>query len=157
MNTEIPQIYNETNQVIKAQLQCQPCFALTTDLWTSRAVDAYMALTIQYITPTWELQSWCLGCTPLYSDHTADSIREALEEMVCEKWGLNMSNMAGITTDNASNNKKAFEHFTWIPCFGHNLHLAVGKALGLDNIKTSLSRLRTTLSAFSRSNKMQRS
>ena len=75
MNNEIPKMYNETNQVIEAQLQCQPCFAITTDLWTNRAVDAHMALTIQYVTETWEMQSWCLGCTPvlLYSDHTADS------------------------------------------------------------------------------------
>ena len=61
MNNEILKMYNETNQVIQAQLQCQPCFALTTDLWTSRAVDAYMALTIQYVTETWEMPSWCLG------------------------------------------------------------------------------------------------
>ena len=72
-----------------------------------------------------------------------------------EKWGLDLSKMTGITTDNASNNKKAFESYTWIPRFGHNL--AVGKAIGLDRVAKCLSRLRATLSAFSRSNKMMRS
>lgn len=73
-----------------------------------------------------------------------------------EKWGLDLLKMAGITTDNASNNKKAFENYTWIPCFGHNLHLAVGKALGLPHVSSVLSRLWVTVSAFSRSNKMRR-
>lgn len=73
------------------------------------------------------------------------SRHEALEEIVSEKWGLNLLNMAGITTDNASNNKKAFENYTWIPCFGHNLHLAVGKALGLPQVSSVLSRLRVSV------------
>ncbi|KAK0155942.1 hypothetical protein N1851_001522 [Merluccius polli] len=43
--------------------------------------------------------------------------------------------MAGITTDNASNNKKAFQQdFTWVPCFGHNLHLAINKGLDIDRV-----------------------
>jgi len=143
MYNEIPKLYTETRNIVQAQIADQPFFACTTDIWTSRAVDAYMAVTIQYINNT-------------YSDHTSDSLREALEEMVSERWGLDMSKMAGLTTDNASNNKKAFESFTWIPCFGHNLHLAVGKALALDRVSACLSRLRRTLSAFSRSNKMMR-
>lgn len=93
MNTEIPQIYNETNQVIKARLQCQASFALTTDLWTSRAVDAYMALTIQYITPTWEIQTWCR----MYSF----VLRPYGGFYPSSAGGMNMPNMAGITTDNA--------------------------------------------------------
>ena len=157
MNVEIPKLYTETSQVIDTLLKCQPFFACTTDLWTSRAVDSYMALTVQYISETWEMHSWCLGCSPLYSDHTADCLNEALEEIVEVKWGLDLSKMVGISTDNASNNKKAFANYNWIPCFGHNLHLAVGKALGLDRVSKCLSRLRTTVSAFSRSSKMQKS
>jgi len=157
MNNEIPKLYTETRNLIQAQLTSQPFFACTTDIWTSRAVDAYMAVTIQYITESWETQSWCLGCSALHSDHTSESLHEALEEMVSEKWGLDLSKMAGITTDNASNNKKAFQSYTWIPCFGHNLHLAVGKALALDRVSACLSRLRTTVSSFSRSNKTMRS
>uniref|UniRef100_A0A673G4Z9 BED-type domain-containing protein n=1 Tax=Sinocyclocheilus rhinocerous TaxID=307959 RepID=A0A673G4Z9_9TELE len=63
---------------------------------------------------------------------------------------------AGITTDNATNNKKAFEDYTWIPCFGHNLHLAVNKALEINRVSAVLSRLRKTISAFTRSPKLSR-
>ncbi len=67
------------------------------------------------------------------------------------------SYMAGITTDNASANKKAFQQdFTWVPCFGHNLHLAINKGLAIDRVSGSLSRLRKTVSAFSRSPKTLR-
>ena len=72
-------------------------------------------------------------------------------------WGLDISKMVGITTDNALNNKKAFQDdYTWIPCFGHNLHLAVNKGIGIDQVSAALSRLRKTVSSFTRSPKMYR-
>ncbi len=65
--------------------------------------------------------------------------------------------MAGITTDNASNNKKAFKNdYMWIPCFGHTLHLAVNKAIDIYRVTAALSRLRKTISAFTRSPKLSR-
>lgn len=72
MYNEIPKLYTESRNVVQSQLAHQPFFACTTDIWTSRAVDAYMAVTIHYITDSWETQSWCLGCSALYTDHTAD-------------------------------------------------------------------------------------
>ncbi len=47
----------------------------------------------------------------------------------CVKWELDLWKMARITTD--SNN-------TMIPCLGHNLHLAVGKAIGVGRVSTWL-------------------
>lgn len=115
-----------------------------------------MAVTIQYITESWKLQSWCLGCSALHSGHTPDTLKEALEDIVKDSWGQDMAKMCSITTDNASNNRKTFADYTWIPCFGQNLHLAVKKAIDIDRVASCLSRLRKTLSAFSSSNKMSR-
>lgn len=153
MYNEIPKMYNETRSIISAQLRPTPntFFSCTTDLWTSRTVDTYMAVTVQFITQSWEMQSWCLGCSALYSDQTA----EALVEIITDSWGLDMDNLAGIT-DNVSHNRKAFSEYTWIPRFGHNLHLAVNKAIDIDRVASCLSRLRKTVSGFSRSNKMCR-
>lgn len=67
-----------------------------------------------------------------------------------------MAKMSGITTDNATNNRKAFSNHLWIPCFGHNLHLAVKKAIEIDRVASCLSQLHKTVSGFSRSNKMSR-
>ncbi|KAL1281651.1 hypothetical protein QQF64_000454 [Cirrhinus molitorella] len=108
-----------------------------------------------YITKSWELQSWCLGCCGLNTDHTAECLKEAFEEKL-EDWKLVIVKMASITTDNATNNKKAFEDYTWISCFGHNLHLAVNKALQVNRVSAALSKLRKTISAFTRSPKLSR-
>ncbi len=64
----------------------------------------------------------------------------------------------GITTDNASSNIKAFKEkpYHCVPYFGHNLHLAVNKSTSLDRVASCLPRLRKTICAFSRSNKMSR-
>ena len=66
-------------------------------------------------------------------------------------WKLDRSKMSSITTDNASNNIKAFKQCTWIPCFGHNLDLAVQ-----DQVNSRLVRLRRLISAFNRSTKRKR-
>ncbi len=111
---------------------------------------------MQFITASWEMQSWCIGCSALQSDHTADTLKEALEDVIMDSWGLDMAKMSGITTDNVTNNRKAFSNYLWIPCFGHNLHLAVKKAIEIDRVASCLSRLRKTVSGFSRSNKISR-
>lgn len=156
MNNEIPKLYTETRETIKAELEGSGFYSCTTDLWTSRSMQSYMAVTAQFITKDWQMQSWCLGCAELNSDHTAESLSEAFSEMLEEQWGLNLHDMAGITTDNASNNIKAFSDCNWIPCFGHNLDLAVHKGLNVDHVGNTLSRLRRTVSAFSRSAKLTR-
>jgi len=70
---------------------------------------------------------------------------------------MNPTKMSAITTNNASNNQKAFTtRFTWLPCFGHNLDLAVSKALALDQVSSAVVNLRKLVSAFNRSSKRKR-
>jgi hypothetical protein len=88
-------------------------------------------------------------------NHTADDILEVFNEAL-EKWDLQPSNMSGITTDNASNNKKAFARFPWFPCFGHNLDLAIRKSLDLKEVSDALATLRKLISGFNRSSKRKR-
>ncbi len=85
MNNEIPKLYTETRETIKAELEGSGFYACTTDLWTSRTVQSYMAVTAQFITKDWQMQSWCLGCAELNSDHTAESLSEAFYEMLGEQ------------------------------------------------------------------------
>ncbi|XP_065127446.1 E3 SUMO-protein ligase ZBED1-like [Paramisgurnus dabryanus] len=157
MYTEIPKLYTETRALISDYLKEKPFYACTTDLWTSRAAETFMCITMQYITKSWEMHSWCLGCSGLNTKHTGESLKEAFDEKILEEWKLDISKIAGITTDNASNNQKACkDDYTWIPCFGHNLHLAVNKAVNIDRVSSALSRLRKTVAAFTRSPKLSR-
>lgn len=66
--------------------------------------------------------------------------------------GAGVVKMGAITTENASNNRKAFESYAWIPCFVHNLQLDV-KAVGLNRVSTDFSMHPTTLFGLSRSTK----
>lgn len=70
MYTEIPKIYTETRELITQHLRDKPFYACTTDLWTSRAAHTFMSVTIQYITTSWEMHSWCLGYSGLNTEHT---------------------------------------------------------------------------------------
>ena len=91
----------------------------------------------------------------MYINHTADEIKESYEDIL-QQWNLDPQKMAGLTTDNASNNKKAFKQYQWLPCFGHNLDLAVRKGLSLESVSLSLSKLRKLISSFNRSSKRKR-
>lgn len=95
-----------------------------------------------HVSESWGTQSWFLGSSALYLNHTSGSF----QEMVSDK-------CSGVE---AWSNKKAFENYTWIPCSGHN-HLAVDKALSLGHVSACLCRLWTTVSAVSGSNKIIRS
>ncbi len=114
----------------------------------------YMAVAIHFISDSWEMQSWCLGCAAMHSDHTGENIREVFEETVIQTWKLDMTCLSGITTYNASSNIKAFKEkpYHWVPCFHHNLNLVVNKSTSLDRVASCLSSLRKTICAFSRSN-----
>jgi len=95
---------------------------------------------------------------PLHSTHTAEDLREALSDIL-QQWQLNDQNMSAMTTDNASNNNKAFSgcySWSWIPCFGHNLDLAVRKALAVQQSSEALVRLRSLVSGFNRSTTRKR-
>ena len=64
-----------------------------------------------------------LDCVGLNSEHTVDNLREVLEET----WKLDLSNMASITCDDASANKK--QDFTQVP---PALSIAINKGLDHD-------------------------
>ena len=95
---------------------------------------------------------------PLHSTHTAEDLREAFTDIL-QRWQLNDQKMSALTTDNASNNKKAFSgcySWSWVPCFGHNLDLAVRKALAVEQSSDALVRLRSLVSGFNRSTTRKR-
>ena len=52
--------------ILKQKLQesmCARYLAFTTDIWTSRATEAYMTITAHYISDEWKLES--MFCVPL--------------------------------------------------------------------------------------------
>ena len=44
--------------------------ALTTDIWTSQAVEAYITVTTHYLDPSWKMQSYVLQASAFPERHT---------------------------------------------------------------------------------------
>ncbi|XP_029571196.1 zinc finger BED domain-containing protein 1 [Salmo trutta] len=67
-----------------------------------------------------------------------------------EEWGINKKDLVCITTDNATNMIKAFEAFPdlWLGCFGHNLNLAISKALKNQRVDTAVKACRHLIQGF---------
>ena len=47
-------------------------FAMTTDIWSSRTMKSYMAITIHYLTAEFVMRGFALEVTPLQGAHTGD-------------------------------------------------------------------------------------
>lgn len=157
--TAVPRLYNATREKVETELKSIQFFSSTTDLWSSRTLHPYMSYTIHYIDQEWEMRSYCLQTAFLPSDHTGDNIADALEATM-NGWNLKPEHQVCITTDNGSNVVNATTtklHWQRLPCFGHNLNLAVTKALKDDNrISRALGLARKIVSSFSASWKRRR-
>ena len=115
--------------------------ALTSDIWTSRATQAYVTITAHYITEDWRIQSYVLCTCEMPEKHTGVNIATRLRE-VAEMWNIDDKHVSAVVTDNASNMSVAVDILEWnhLPCLAHTLQLAVNK--GLDsNVLIQLSSL----------------
>lgn len=105
-------------------------FCTTSDMWSSRTLKAFMALTVHYLTKEFQLRNFTLEVKPVLGKHTGDMIRNEMVESF-QRWNLRKSNLTMMLRDSGSNMVKACEdwdikHF---PCIGHSMHLLVGPFL----------------------------
>jgi len=105
-------------------------FSCTSDLWSSRTMEAFLSLTMHYLTDDSEMKKFVLKVDPVVGKHTADFIRNIMEDAF-EEWDLDVDNLSMTIRDSGSNMVKAcndweIPHFS---CVGHSLHLVVGPLL----------------------------
>lgn len=152
-------MYEGARRGVAEQLAEGTWFAATTDLWTSSGGigEPYMSFTVHYISVDWNLRSHCLETVFFPEDHTAEHIKEMIENIL-EEWKIKKESLSGITTDSASNMKKAFESFdcVWFSCFGHNLNLSISKVLKIQRVDSATKACRRVVEGFSRSWKRKR-
>ena len=156
--TEIPRLYSELkDDVVKPAVKSATYFTATTDLWTSSARHPYLSFTVHFIDDNWELRSYCLDTVPPFEDHTGQNLAEAAVDIL-GNWELQSENLVCTTTDNGSNFIAAFQTLEWprISCFGHNLDLAVNKALNIERVQQAIRRCHALVEVFSRSWKKYR-
>ena len=126
----IPQLYAECKEKVVTELKNVEYYATTTDMWSSRTTEPYLSLTVHFVNDNFELKSRCLQTAYFPTDHTGENIALGLRECL-SSWDLKEEDQTCITTDNAANVIKAMELNQWtrLQCFGHRLHLAIGKCV----------------------------
>jgi hypothetical protein len=141
---KLPLLYDQlrsyVNNVLGEDLPSCTGIAVTTDLWTSKANDSFMSLTLHYIIekkdPKFpnqtilELKSLVLHCIPFDApSHTALAIGRALDKVVGEIPGLQVDTMRIAVHDSGANVKAAIPKSTEITesllCMDHLINLVL--------------------------------
>ncbi|XP_078020895.1 E3 SUMO-protein ligase ZBED1-like [Epinephelus lanceolatus] len=152
--TAVPKMYNTARALVQSELKNVDYFSATTDMWSSVNMTPYMSLTVHYLTTDWTLKSRCLEMVFMPQNHTSDNIAEALRSAF-DEWSLDERKLACITTDNGANIVAAVKKmsWTWLNCFGHNLHLAVTNAIASvkDRTARAMGLCHSLVGAFSQS------
>lgn len=131
----IPQLYDEKRQQIMHELQSDlgtaESISLTSDLWTSRTNDPYLALTLHYMSETFSMKRFCLGNEYCPGEKTAECISDKIC-MILNDWDLaSLTIPIYVVTDNGKNISKAVRdksNWTHLRCFAHTLQLALKDA-----------------------------
>ena len=146
----IPSLYNSTQASVTSMLQSASHFCSTTDLRSSVNMQPYLSYTVHFISEDWRLQSKCLQTLFMPADHNGENLAESMKS-VLDGWGLSEEKQICITTDDGSNLVRACCLLNWlhIPCFGHNLHLAITNAIKDDHrVARALGVIRKLLTHF---------
>lgn len=131
---EMEKKYEDVKAKVKQALQETECIALTTDIWTSIATEAYIGVTCHYIGVNWRMVSHCLTTMPLEERHTAANIAQWIEE-VTTKFDIPVKKIKAVVHDNGANVVAAAkilqERHGWasVRCAGHTLNLVVQSSL----------------------------
>lgn len=105
-----------------------------------------------------EIRTFCLACTSLNLDHTAQNLQRFIKEILYE-WKIDNEKITAITTDYGANIIKAVSlmNFNHNACFGHALNIGVTRAFNIEPVKMCITNAKRIRSIFHHNNKMKRS
>uniref|UniRef100_A0A6P7F9Q3 Zinc finger BED domain-containing protein 4-like n=1 Tax=Diabrotica virgifera virgifera TaxID=50390 RepID=A0A6P7F9Q3_DIAVI len=143
----------KTHQQIAEELQIKinnaQAVCLTTDAWTSRANESYIAVTAHYIDEHSKLCSSTLGCIQYNERHSAENMFNFLKNIMKE-WQISHK-IAAVVSDNAPNILLTVKMGNWtsVGCFAHSLNLVVQKSKR--TISDTLAKVKSIVEYFKRS------
>lgn len=122
---------------------------LTTDGWTSSAIENIMSVTVHFVSKECELKSALLSCFMYNERHTSVNMSEKIVDVLTE-WKVKEKVMFAVT-DNAPNIVNSVKISNWlhIPCTAHTLNLVVQH--GLQTISNIRKKVKATVDYFHRS------
>ena len=129
---------------------------LTSDMWTSNTMEAYMPVTAHFITPAWEMQSCVLMTKPFPERHTGQNIADSIEQVV-RSFGINTAKVKAVVHDTVANAELAGDLMSlsldWenAECAAHKLQLAVNEGLQIPAIARAIAAGRKLVGHFKHS------
>ena len=103
--------------------------ALTTDIWTSAATEAYITVTAHYLDLEWKLHAFVLQTAAFPERHTGVEIATKLKQ-ICDDFGIG-EKVSAIVHDRAANMMLTLDILeaerSWenLSCSAHNLQLCL--------------------------------
>lgn len=127
---------------------------MTTDCWTSRVTQTYMAITAHFLDSDWTSHSFNLLTEELTESHTADNLEDCLRDSM-EEWDI-LNKVSTVIYDNAANitnavkalNYDGIETIESFPCAAHTLQLSLKKGLRLPECDSVVNKVSRLVSAF---------
>ena len=148
-STHIAKIIHEKHilgkRLLKEKLQTDASagLALTTDIWSSCANDAYISLTAHFIDEGWNSVSCLLATSPFPGQHTAVNIVQKIKENLAA-FSIDISKVVGIVHDQASNMiltgelLEADSDMISLSCAAHKLQLCIEEGLSIATISRAI-------------------
>ncbi|XP_075999197.1 E3 SUMO-protein ligase ZBED1-like [Genypterus blacodes] len=139
--------YEEAKEKAKEKLQQVASVSLTSDMWTSINMEAYLAVTCHFIDGEDQLGTILLGVEHFPSAHTADNLALAHTRFM-EEWGI-QDKVKCLVTDAAANMIACVNHLNvrHALCIAHSLNLIVKKSFdevpGLSELRAKCRKMVT--------------
>ena len=146
-------LYEQEKVRVQQQLNSAECYAITTDVWTSRTKYAYCAVMVHFITD-FKLQSFLISEHEFPDSDTAENIVQEIRDTL-SVWNLSVTRIVAATTDNRANITAGISLLgvTQLQCFSHTLQSAVEQTLKLSDISKLTARCKCLVAHFNQSTK----
>lgn len=152
-NTMLLNMFDKSVSKIKSYVKEQgKVVCITTDNWTSRNTESFIAVTIHFINDDFKLISVLLDCTVMFGSHTGQQLSTEILRIL-EEWDLKDKVIMGVS-DNASNICSAFEKYLLYDhfgCYAHSLNLVIQDAVLLFNV--TITKIKRIVVHFKKSSK----
>ncbi|KAL4126035.1 hypothetical protein QTP88_010267 [Uroleucon formosanum] len=137
---KIQGLYETEKYKVATEIQNIDSIALTTDCWTSKAMESYICVTAHGITKNWKIVNYIITTELMDERHTSINLKDKLVDIMKE-WEIDTKTIC-IVHDNAVNIKNAVTamapNIKSRTCFAHSLQLCVNKGLEENEIKQIL-------------------
>lgn len=148
--TLIPLEYQKCVSGVKELIEKEvDSVCLTTDCWTSRCNESYIAVTAHFVNKEFILKSVLLECSEITERHTSENLSNEIKGIIT-KWQLD-GKVVLVVSDNAGNIKNAINnlHLRHLGCFAHTINLVVEESLKCES--DLINKVKTIVTHFRKS------